>query len=55
MNWHSLDEFFAMGGYATYVWGSVAMTAAVLAGEVLALRARRRAVRASIAAAGGRA
>ena len=22
MNWHSPAEFFAMGGYALYVWGS---------------------------------
>jgi heme exporter protein D len=22
MNWSSLAEFFAMGGYALYVWGS---------------------------------
>jgi heme exporter protein D len=23
MNWNSPAEFFAMGGYALYVWGSV--------------------------------
>ena len=22
MQWHSVGEFFAMGGYALYVWGS---------------------------------
>ena len=50
MNWHSLGEFVAMGGYAPYVWGSVAVTAACLAGEVLALKARRRAILALLAA-----
>jgi heme exporter protein D len=37
-----MTEFFAMGGYAFYVWGSYAATAALVAAEVLALRARRR-------------
>ena len=42
MNWASAGEFFAMGGYAFYVWGSFLVTAACLAGEMLILRARRR-------------
>ena len=50
MNWNSVEEFLAMGGYAPYVWGSVGMVAACLLGEVLALRARGRAVRTLIAA-----
>ena len=33
-----------MGGYGLYVWGSFAVTAAVLLGEVWALRAKRRAL-----------
>lgn len=41
MNWNSLSEFLAMGGYGLYVWGSVLMTLALLAGEVLSLRLRR--------------
>jgi heme exporter protein D len=36
-------EFFAMGGYAFYVWGSFGATAFIIAAEVLAVRARRRA------------
>jgi heme exporter protein D len=36
-------EFFAMGGYAFYVWGSFGATAVIIAAEVLAVRARRRA------------
>ncbi len=27
MNWNSAEEFFAMGGYGLYVWGSYAVTA----------------------------
>ena len=42
MNWASAADFFAMGGYGFYVWGSYLATAACLAGEVLFLRARRR-------------
>ena len=42
MQWHSLSEFFAMGGYAFYVWGSFGVTAAALAIEAGLLRSRRR-------------
>ena len=41
VNWASASDFFAMGGYAFYVWGSFVVTAACMAGEVLFLRARR--------------
>jgi len=37
-----MSEFFAMGGYAFYVWGSFGATALVIAAELLSLRARRR-------------
>jgi heme exporter protein D len=30
-----------MGGYAFYVWGSYAVTAALIVGEILLLRAHR--------------
>ena len=30
MNWNSASEFFAMGGYGLYVWGSYAVTLAAL-------------------------
>jgi len=43
MIWHTWSDFLAMGGYAAYVWGAVGTTAAALAFEVAALRARRRA------------
>jgi heme exporter protein D len=45
MNWSSWSDFFAMGGYGLYVWGSFAMSAAVLALELGLLVLRRRALR----------
>ena len=41
MSWASAAEFFAMGGYAFYVWGSFLATAMCVAAEMLLLRARR--------------
>lgn len=45
MNWGSFAEFFAMGGYAGYVWWSYGVTAACIALEVIALAARARRLR----------
>ena len=42
MNWHSLSEFLAMGGYAGFVWGSYGVTALCIAFEVTLLIARER-------------
>ena len=42
MNWGSWSDFFAMGGYAFYVWGSYAVTLALIAVEVGSLVLRRR-------------
>jgi heme exporter protein D len=42
MNW---SEFFSMGGYAFYVWGSYLATLILMGGEVLSLLRRRKAVR----------
>ena len=42
MTWSSWSDFFAMGGYALYVWGSYAAFAAVIAAEVALLVVRRR-------------
>ncbi len=42
MHWNSVSDFLAMGGYGLYVWGSFGLTAAVVAGEVLMLRAQRK-------------
>ncbi|HUW51743.1 MAG TPA: heme exporter protein CcmD [Sulfuricella sp.] len=41
MNWNSWSEFFHMGGYALYVWGSYAVTAILIAGEILLLKSHR--------------
>ena len=43
MNWASWSDFFAMGGYALYVWGSYAVTAGLIVVEIILLRYRRRA------------
>ena len=37
MQWGSLTEFWAMGGYGLYVWTSFGATALCLVGEVLAV------------------
>lgn len=44
MNWKSLDDFIAMGGYGFYVWGSYLVTTVLIVAEILLLRARRRTV-----------
>lgn len=40
MQWGSLSEFLAMGGYGLYVWISFGVTALCMVWEVLALRHR---------------
>jgi heme exporter protein D len=42
MNW---SEFFEMGGYAFYVWGSYLVTLIVMGGEVVFLLRRRNLLR----------
>lgn len=42
MIWESWSEFFAMGGYGVYVWGSYFVTFACVIGEVLLISNRRR-------------
>ncbi len=37
-----MKEFFAMGGYATFVWSSYGLTIMVLIGNVLLPQLRRR-------------
>ena len=48
MNWGSAQEFFAMGGYGVYVWGSYGVAAACIAGELWFLRQRRRTLEGSL-------
>jgi len=50
MNWGSASEFFAMGGYGVYVWGSYGITAVLIGAEAwLTLRRRQRALRDALA------
>ena len=42
MNWSSWSEFFAMGGYGVYVWGSYIVTFVCVIGEMLLISNRRR-------------
>jgi heme exporter protein D len=42
--WNSPSEFFAMGGYALYVWSSFGACLLVLILEPLLVRARFRAI-----------
>lgn len=42
MQWLSIEDFFNMGGYAFYVWGSFGVTALVVVAEIWQVRARRR-------------
>jgi len=42
MIWASWSDFFAMGGYALYVWGSFGVTLVLLAAEIALLILRKR-------------
>ena len=44
MIWNSWSDFFAMGGYALYVWGSFVVVFGLLSVEVVALLARRKSI-----------
>jgi heme exporter protein D len=41
MIWQSASEFWAMGGYGVYVWGSMGVSAALMALEVWLARMGR--------------
>ena len=51
MNWGSAADFWAMGGYGFFVWGSYAAVVAVITIELWLLRARRRSAVAEVASA----
>ncbi|HSY28723.1 MAG TPA: heme exporter protein CcmD [Burkholderiaceae bacterium] len=44
MIWDSWSDFFAMGGYALYVWGSIIVVAGCMFGEVASLMLRRKSI-----------
>ena len=48
MQWNSAGEFFAMGGYAFYVWGSFGACALLMFAEPLLARRRLSEVRRSL-------
>ena len=48
MRWQSWAEFWQMGGYASYVWGSVGVCALLMLIEVWQARAARRQVLAQL-------
>ena len=42
MSWGSWSDFWSMGGYGLYVWGSYAVTVVLIVLEIMMLRLRRR-------------
>jgi heme exporter protein D len=44
MIWDSWSDFFAMGGYGLYVWGSVIVVAGCMFGEIASLMLRRKSI-----------
>jgi heme exporter protein D len=42
MIWNSASDFFAMGGYGLYVWGSFGVCAVAFLAEPLLIRMRHR-------------
>lgn len=44
MVWNSVGEFFHMGGYGLYVWGSAVVTFGFMITEVVLLKLRRKTV-----------
>lgn len=51
MQWNSVGDFLAMGGYALYVWPAFALAAAVLIWLALDSRTRLQAAERELAAA----
>lgn len=49
MQWNSLGEFFAMGGYAFYVWGSFGVCAVSMAAEPFLVKRRLNETRRNLA------
>jgi heme exporter protein D len=44
MIWNSWSDFFAMGGYALYVWGSIVAVAGCMFVEIASLMLRRKSI-----------
>jgi heme exporter protein D len=52
MIWQSWSDFFAMGGYALYVWGSFVVVFGVMLCELIVLRLRGKSIRKELASTG---
>ncbi len=52
MSWASWGDFFAMGGYALYVWGSYLVALALMITEIALLALRKRSALAGLRARG---
>ncbi len=48
MQWNSVGEFFAMGGYAFYVWGSFGACALLMVAEPFLAKRRLSEIRKSL-------
>ena len=48
MHWNSVGEFFAMGGYALYVWGSFGACVVLMVVEPLLAKRRLSEVRVTL-------
>lgn len=53
MNWNSLQEFIAMGGYGAFVWGACVVSFAALACETWLVHRRLRRAAQAIGQHGG--
>jgi heme exporter protein D len=52
MIWNSWNDFFAMGGYALYVWGSFVVVFGLMLSELIALKLRGKSIRKELASTG---
>jgi heme exporter protein D len=52
MIWQSWSDFFAMGGYALYVWGSFVVVFSLMLCEVVVLKLRGKSIRKELASTG---
>jgi heme exporter protein D len=48
MIWESWSQFWEMGGYGLYVWGSFGVTALLMGGEVILAARRHQQIRESL-------
>lgn len=54
MQWGSVSNFLAMGGYGGYVWGAYGVTLVLMVGEIVTVVRQHRAARAQLSRAAKR-